>query len=175
MEKRRQRRRLLYICTMLVAWKMWNARHSGWIPIPRNTDSMIKVQAFAIIPKSMGQIGSKAFQRRSSLQTLSIPNPVTAIEGSAFAGCSSLENVTIPNSVTKIGFFAFSGCSSLKSLTIPNSVTEIGYAAFGECSSLKSLIIPNSVTRIGFRAFEGCPLESLCHWCFQNLFCASCF
>jgi hypothetical protein len=30
------------------------------------------------------------------------------------------------------------------------------------------------VTRIGFRAFEGCPLESLCHWCFQNHWCARC-
>ncbi len=45
--------------------------------------------------------------------------PVTQISESAFNRCSSLTSVTIPNSVTTIGQGAFSGCSSLESITLP--------------------------------------------------------
>ena len=51
---------------------------------------------------------------------------VTRIGNSAFEKCSSLTSVTIPNSVTSIGDWAFSYCTGLTSITIPNSVTSIG-------------------------------------------------
>jgi len=109
----------------------------------------------------------------------------------AFYGCAGLDTVTIPNSVTAIGEFAFYRCSGLTTVTIPNNVTSIGDRAFQECSGLKELlvsgdntsfcsvdgvlfskdkstlisypnsrsnsyIIPNSVTSIGAWAFESC-------------------
>ena len=45
-----------------------------------------------------------------------------AIGDYAFYGCTGLESVEIPNGVTAIGDYAFSGCSSLKSVTISSSV-----------------------------------------------------
>ena len=81
---------------------------------------------------------------------------VTRIGNSAFEKCSSLTSVTIPNSVTSIGDWAFDECSGLTSVTIPNSVTSIGDYAFSNCSSLTSVTIPNSVTSIGKGAFEYC-------------------
>ena len=79
--------------------------------------------------------------------------PVTSIGNYAFQGRSSLTSVTIPDSVTKIGDRTFLGCSNLTSVTIGNSVTSIGQLAFYKCSSLTSVTIPDSVTSIGINAF----------------------
>ena len=59
--------------------------------------------------------------------------PVESIGNHAFQKCSSLTSVTIPNSVTSVGSDAFNGCSGLTSITIPNSVTSIGSGAFSGC------------------------------------------
>ena len=56
---------------------------------------------------------------------------VTSIGYSAFENRTSLTSVTIPDSVTDIGFQAFHNCTSLKSVTIPASVTTIDNYAFG--------------------------------------------
>ncbi len=87
--------------------------------------------------------------------TTKIPNSVTSIGASAFNRCSSLTSITIPNSVKTIGQWAFEYCSGLTSINIPNSVTSIGYQAFFCCSGLSSIHIPNSVTHIGSSAFDG--------------------
>ena len=67
----------------------------------------------------------------------SIPENISTIIGGAFEKCSSLTSVTIPNSVTSIGDEAFYGCSGLTSVTIPNSVTSIGDYAFWNCNIKK--------------------------------------
>ena len=112
----------------------------------------------SIIPDdgSVTSIGRYAFDGRSALTSVTIPDSVTSIGMYAFSGCSSLTSVTIPDGVTSIGESAFSGCSSLTSVTIPDSVTSIGGWAFYECSSLTSITIPDSVTSIGGHAFFGC-------------------
>ena len=56
---------------------------------------------------------------------------VTSIGYKAFENRTSLTSVTIPDSVTDIGFQAFHNCTSLKSVTIPASVTTIDNYAFG--------------------------------------------
>ena len=114
---------------------------------------------------------------------------VTAIGNNAFNKCSSLTSVTILNSVTSIGQSAFENCYKLASITIPKSVTSIGEDAFANCIKLagirveegnpvydsrdnsdaiietstntliagcKNTVIPNSVTSIGEDAFFGC-------------------
>ncbi|HEY1718518.1 MAG TPA: leucine-rich repeat domain-containing protein, partial [Verrucomicrobiae bacterium] len=68
-----------------------------------------------------------------------IPDSVTNIGTFAFDNCTGLTNVTILNSVISIGEFAFQSCTRLTNITIPSSVANIGYDAFFDCTSLISV------------------------------------
>jgi hypothetical protein len=101
-------------------------------------------------------IGDSAFEKYTSLTSVTIGNGITTIGQRAFYYCYSLTSVTIPSSVTSIGASGFEKCSSLTSVTIPNSVTSIGNAAFQSCSSLTSVTIGNGITTIGYWTFWYC-------------------
>ncbi len=101
-------------------------------------------------------IKENAFENRSNLTSVTIPDSVTSIGDRAFNVCSGLTSVTIGNSVTSIGAWAFDGCSGLTSIVIPDSVTSIAPYAFYGCSGLTNITIPDSVTSIGSWAFSGC-------------------
>ena len=81
--------------------------------------------------KKVTGIGYNAFNGRTELTSITIPDGVTIIGNSAFSDCTSLETVTIPNSVTHIYPRAFYNCTSLKEVAIPASVTVIRDEAFG--------------------------------------------
>ena len=108
------------------------------------------------VGSAVTSIGNWAFNRCTSLTSVTIPNSVTSIVESAFKNCSSLTSVVIPNSVTTIGNSAFYSCFGLTSMTIPESVVSIGSSAFNYCSGLTSITIPNSVTSIADYAFSNC-------------------
>lgn len=78
----------------------------------------------------------------------------------AFKGCVSLESITLPESITAIGDNAFQECSNLTSIIIPDSVISIGRNAFEGCKSLRSITLGRAVESIGDNAFEGC--DQLC-------------
>ena len=133
--------------------------------------------------KTVTSIGERAFNHRTGLTGVTIPNSVTSIGYMAFHYCIGLKNVTIPNSVTNIGEWAFYNCSGLTSVTIPDSVTSIGEAAFfgtpfydkqpdglvifgkvlyamkGACPG--RVTIPDSVTSIARGAFKHCYVTSV--------------
>ncbi len=114
-----------------------------------------KTQSEYTIPESVTYIYPHAFERCSSLISVTISDNVTIIGKFAFRA-SGLTSITIPNSVTTIGEKVFLDCTSLTSVTIPTSVTTIGWGAFTNCSGLTSVTIPSSVTTIGREAFSGC-------------------
>ena len=101
-------------------------------------------------------IASSAFNGRSSLTNIIIPNTVKCIGSRAFRKCSGLTNVTIGNSVTCIGDEAFRYCTGLTNVNIPDSVLTIGNYAFHQCSELTSVTIGKSVMNIGSEAFYEC-------------------
>ena len=124
-------------------------RYSGKLVIPKTvTDQEVSY--------NVTSIGEYAFERCTSLTSITIPNSVISIGEFAFVNCKALTSITIPNSVTSISYSLFRGCSSLTSITIPNSVISIESAAFRDCTSLTSITIPNSVISIGNSAFRGC-------------------
>ena len=109
-----------------------------------------------VIPNSVTAIGGEAFKSCANLTTVVIPDSVTSISYNCFSSCSNLKSVTIPNSVTYIESNVFSGCSSLTSVVIPDSVKKIPDSAFYNCSSLTSVTIGSGVTAIGSSAFAYC-------------------
>ena len=131
---------------------LWNGNDSTSSPDVAYNNAIKKIE----IGNSVTSIGQKAFQKWSSLSSVTIPDSVTSIANYAFYYCYSLSSVTIPDGVTSIGDNAFNNCNSLTSITIPDSVTSIGTYAFYYCSPLSSITIPDGVTSIGEAAFSGC-------------------
>ncbi len=96
-----------------------------------------------VIPSEIGgkkvtQIGNFAFENRTSLTSVTIPDGVTLIGSDAFAGCTALTDINIPDSVTVIEGYAFDGCSALADIKIPDSVTAIGRGAFNNTAILNN-------------------------------------
>lgn len=112
-----------------------------------------------VIPNSVTEIKSSAFEYCESLTSVTIPDSVAKIGNSAFYYCTSLVTVKIPASVTNIGGSAFEECTLLSDITIPNSVTQLGSSVFDNCDSLVSITIPDSVISMGSYVFYSC--ESL--------------
>lgn len=100
------------------------------------------------LPDSLTAISERMFICCSSLKSIDIPDTVTSIGGNAFGDCSSLEEVVIPPSITHIanGLFAYSG---IKSIDIPDTVTSMGSAAFDTCEKLKSVKIGSGLSSVG--------------------------
>ena len=110
-----------------------------------------------------------AFQNRSGLTGITVPESITSIETYSFNGCAKLvainvdENNTVYSSVDGI-LFSKNKATLLKypmakegvSYTIPEGVTSIGSRAFGGCANLQSVEISDSVTEIEISAFENC-------------------
>ncbi len=98
-------------------------------------------------------IVSNTYDAEKECWVIKFDGEVTTIGNYAFNRCSTITSVTIPESVTSITTGAFANCSSLKSFTIPNSVTSIGTEAFYN-TGITSITIPESVNSFGYRVFQ---------------------
>ena len=77
---------------------------------------------------------------KTNLKTVVIIGGDT-IDANAFNKATSLTSITISDSVTTIGRYAFFSCDSLTSLYIGSGVTSIAEDAFYSCNSSKSVYI----------------------------------
>ncbi len=114
-----------------------------------------------VIPDTMGgapvtDIGFYAFEGKSQVLTLTMPETVTKICECAFCGCSSLYSINIPQGLQEIQRGAFVDCTALTDMTLPASVTKVQEEAFTGCNALASLIIENPDL-----AYENWGLEEL--------------
>ena len=105
-------------------------------------------------------IGDNAFNNRTNLTAVEMPESVTTIGGSAFYGCTGLTSVTSLGNLTHIWGHAFRGCTSLSDVQIAG-VHEISVYVFEGCTSLKSINLPEGLTYIYDSAFRGSGLESI--------------
>ena len=88
---------------------------------------------------------------------------VSIILGKMLFGDCALESVVIPDSITAIGDYAFVVNTHLKSVTLPKHLKTIGQGAFQVCKALTSISIPESVETVGRAAFKytGLPIPLL--------------
>ena len=98
-------------------------------------------------------IANGAFDGKSNLVAVTLPDTLTTIGDSAFAG-TSLTTLTIPASVESIGSEAFTDVGTLTSVTFNEGLKTIGANAFDGCSLLNTIALPNSLTSLGNNAFQ---------------------
>ena len=92
-----------------------------------------------------------------------IPASVTSIGKGAFELRTGLTSIELPEGLTNIGDYAFKG-SGLTSIVISENVTSIGIETFANCNNLTSLLIPNGAS-VYTSSFSGCNnLKSINHW-----------
>ena len=82
--------------------------------------------------------------------------PVTAIGESAFNQKSGLTGVTVPEGVVSIGNKAFSACDAIASVSLPSTLESIGSRAFSSCKSLRSIALPSALKELGDNPFAMC-------------------
>jgi hypothetical protein len=124
--------------------------------------------ASIILPSSITQINSKAFDKDTQLTSIILPNKITNINSKAFKGCPKLISIFIPSNVTYISGDAFDGCTCLREIVVskenPN-YSDIEGVLFNKDktqlvryphASASKYVIPENVTSIGQNAFSGC-------------------
>lgn len=110
-----------------------------------------------------GVITARAFDEKSSLLRIVLPDKLTGIGERAFRNCVNLTgSIVIPEGVTRIGPSAFLWCNSLAgTLSLPSTLEYIGGGgavdiggAFDGCKFTGELILPNSLKYIGHNVFN---------------------
>ena len=111
-------------------------------------------------------IGDRAFQNRTDLRTVMIPDSLEKIEFEAFYNCINLKIVDLSSNLTTIGYDVFGNCKSISKIEIPKSLkkfdgtwgrgTNLSYGAFGGCSNLKTVNFEAGSTIVCAALFMGC-------------------
>lgn len=109
-----------------------------------------------ILPEGIKAIGEYAFNG-TELRRINIPSTVTTIKRNAFTGTPVQYLTFSPGSqLQTIECYAFQNCKSLQEVDLPEGLFTIGHAAFDQCSAIKRVVMPNSVTAVRAYAFQGC-------------------
>jgi len=113
-----------------------------------------------------GVLTAQAFNEKTSLLSVVLPDKLTGIGELAFRSCVNLSgSLYIPEGVTEIGASAFMWDKSLTgTLSLPSTLEYIGGGgaadrggAFSECQFNCELILPEKLKYIGHNVFSGNP------------------
>ena len=107
----------------------------------------------------------KAFENKTFIENVVVPEGVRTLGEATFKGCKSLKSVTLPSTLSVISASTFEGCTSLIAapLSDPNpgdgydsEIVEIGNRAFYGCTGLVDVEFSANLNKIGANAFYGC-------------------
>ncbi len=105
------------------------------------------------------KIGTEAFKNSWRMETADLSSclQLETLSPYSFMECSELSTVSFASNgiLTKIPEGAFRGCTSLLGVVIPASVTGISEHAFWGCFGLHYVCIPSNVRYIGQGVFAG--------------------
>ncbi len=120
------------------------------------------------VPEGVTRIEEGAFDRWTSLASLTVPKSVTNILEGSFAGGSNLTNISVDplnrHYCDRDGvlfdkeqrtLFQYPGARA-GTYTVPDGVTTLGDYAFYGCNRLTSVTIPRTATNIGSGTFCSC-------------------
>ena len=99
---------------------------------------------------------------RNEIKTVTVGSGVADVGANAFciADYHFIESVTLPDSLTAIREWAFGFCTYLSEITIPENVTFIGeYAFWG--TGLSGITVPRKVSNIGGGAFTSQHMKAI--------------
>ena len=124
----------------------------------------LNMKEMIIVGESPNKIPDGAFENKTSLTHLLLPNKLEIIGRSAFAGCSNITgSLHIPEGVTEIKSEAFLDCRGMTgSLSLPTTLKIIGnnkgegIGAFRGCTFVCELSLPDNLEVIGEQTFYGC-------------------
>ena len=122
----------------------------GTLDEHRSNEHLTKVQ----LGTDVTEIGDSAFYESApNLETVELPESLTAIGCQSFYGCVSLKEIEIPAEVKSIDGYAFYSCGVSSVVLHEGSLQDIGSYAFDSCEQLTSMSIPNCVKNVGEHAF----------------------
>ena len=116
------------------------------------------------VPAGTTAIGDTAFDRNTTLTSISLPVSFTSFTSNPLRGVSGLESITVEAghpTLSAIGGVLFSGSALVAypkaktgaTYSVPAGITEIGQAAFHSAPTLTSVTLPDSLTVLGNDAF----------------------
>lgn len=108
------------------------------------------------IKRGTRTVGVCAYQDRTDITTVRIPEGVKCINNGAFCRCIEVRDISFPESLKIIGEMSFA-CTGIKDIVIPDGVEFINERAFAFNHKLRSVHIGKGVKRILSGAFSGCP------------------
>lgn len=93
--------------------------------------------------------------------TINVPDnyegvPIIAIDDYGFKGDTALQSITLPETITAIGYEAFAECTSLKEFVMPDSVTVVYHRAFFSCEKLTKIKLSEKLTKLNSKTFCNC-------------------
>lgn len=106
----------------------------------KGNDSSVEVPA-EIEGTPVTEIGFYAFEAKSSLVSVALPESIKTIGEGAFLDCTALADINLPAGLTDIQRGAFVSCTALSELTIPAGVQHIEEEVFTACDGLTSLTV----------------------------------
>ena len=118
-----------------------------------------KTRLYSIkLPNSISSIADKAFKLCGNIQQeLQLPAELKSIGKEAFYGCQSIYGtVVIPSKITSLGERAFERCKKIIQIKLLAELNAIEYSTFSGCEYLMKIDMPTSVTTLKGSVFYEC-------------------
>lgn len=108
------------------------------------------------LPTSISKIPAHCFQNVVTLQSIEIPEGVSAIDEYAFNFCPELSTIKFPSTLKVIGKEAFYHAQKLSFKTFNEGLERIEKSAFGQVLGLEEVTMPSTLKYLGETVFEAC-------------------
>ena len=119
--------------------------------VDKTTGLLLQGLSTGTIHESVKALGQYCFSS-TDIDSIIIPDGITAVASNAFSSCMNLSNVSLPESIITLDATCFAWCSKLSDIKLPSKLREIKTYVFNSCP-LTNVVIPASVENIMEKSF----------------------